>query len=55
MFHIVTIYALIYFFIPTNPLMAAMSYFLFIFLNLVRSSYPELQSIEIKLLCKIVV
>ena len=31
-FHIVTVYALRYLFIPTNPLMAAMSFFLFIFL-----------------------
>ena len=54
MFHTVTVYALGYFFIPINPLMAAMSYFLFIFLNLVRSSYIELQNIEIKLLGEIV-
>ena len=31
-----------------------MSFFLFVFLNLVRSSYIELQNIEIKLLCEIV-
>ena len=51
------LYVLRYSFIPTNPLLAAKRFFLFFFfffLNLVRSSFPKPQNIEIEFLWKVV-
>ena len=53
------LYVLRHPFIPTNPLLAAMSFFFpffsfFFFLNFVRSSSPKPQHIEIQFLCKVV-
>ena len=51
------LYVLKYPFIPTNPLLAAMSFFFhfsFFFLNLVCSFSPKPQNIEIYVLCKVI-
>ena len=56
--YFIGLYVSRYPFIPTNPLLAAMRFisffFLFFFLNFVRSSSPKPQHIEIYFSCKVV-